>query len=137
MVWKIDPMLPYIQTRLLDLLCLDFLKCHIWFLDLENGKNSSSPNNPTKQEASNSYHNRIFSEFFHWILTGQWTVDTTSILGKIDFSQKKKQDESWIAFAKSCILKVSQDFKTFLRSLARLSRLSRLLKLEKYTMNIV
>ena len=41
---------------------------------------------------------------------------------------------SRIAFAKSCILKVSQDFKTFLRSLARLSRL---LKLEKYTMNIV
>ena len=42
-----------------------------------------------------------------------------------------------VAFAKSCILKVSQDFKTFLRSLARLSRLSRLLKPEKYTMNIV
>ena len=42
-----------------------------------------------------------------------------------------------LAFAKSCILKVSQDFKTFLRSLARLSRLSRLLKLEKYTMNTV
>ena len=32
-----------------------------------------------------------------------------------------------LAFAKSCILKVSQDFKTFLKSLARLSRLSRLL----------
>ena len=42
-----------------------------------------------------------------------------------------------LAFAKSCILKVSQDFKTFLRSLARLSRLSRLLKPERYTMNIV
>ena len=42
-----------------------------------------------------------------------------------------------LAFAKSCILKVSQDFKTFLKSLAILSRLSRLLKLEKYTMNIV
>ena len=42
-----------------------------------------------------------------------------------------------IAFAKSCISKVSQDFKTFLRSLARLSRLSRLLKPERYTMNIV
>ena len=49
-------------------------------------------------------------------------------------TSKAKINYLVLAFAKSCILKVSQDFKTFLRSLARLSRL---LKLEKYTMNIV
>ena len=53
----------------------------------------------------------------------------------IHIFQNNKLEE--LAFAKSCILKVSQDFKTFLRSLARPSRLSRLLKPEKYTMNIV
>ena len=41
--------------------------------------------------------------------------------------QKYEMEGSKLAFAKSCILKVSRDFKTFLKSLARLARLSRLL----------